>query len=74
MAFKTRTNGCVQWIPRTTESDYVTIKGASTGCWSYVGRLGRGEQGLNSTDIWNLWSKIGCKLGIRHYREIHPVI
>ena len=46
-AFKTRTNGCVQWVPRTTESNYVTIKGANTGCWSYVGRLGIGEQELN---------------------------
>ena len=25
--FKTRTNGCVEWVPRTTESNYVAIKG-----------------------------------------------
>ena len=37
----------MQWVPRTTESNYVVIKGASTGCWSYVGRLGIGEQELN---------------------------
>ncbi|XP_051160819.1 uncharacterized protein LOC127281246 [Leptopilina boulardi] len=31
---------CIQFVPRTTESDYVEIKADSKGCWSYVGKQG----------------------------------
>ena len=34
-------------IPRTTESNYVAITNASTGCWSYIGLLSTGRQELN---------------------------
>ena len=38
--FRSRTGGCVQWIRRTTQSDYVAITGSGSGCYSYVGRIG----------------------------------
>ena len=46
-AFNTRTGGCVKWIPRTSETNYVAITSANTGCWSYVGLISRGRQELN---------------------------
>lgn len=29
---------CIQFVPRTVESDYIEIKADSKGCWSYVGK------------------------------------
>ena len=34
-------------IPRTTETNYVAITSANTGCWSYVGLILNGRQELN---------------------------
>jgi hypothetical protein len=31
-------------VPRTTETDYVNITSTSSGCWSYVGRIGGGQE------------------------------
>ena len=44
--FNTRTGGCVRWVTRTTESDYVAITSSSSGCFAFVGRTG-GRQRLN---------------------------
>ncbi len=38
------TNGCVQWIPRTDETDYVYITSAFSGCFSSVGMVGGAQQ------------------------------
>ena len=45
--FNTRTGGCVKWIPWTSETNYVAITSAMTGCWSYVGLVSTGRQELN---------------------------
>ena len=45
--FNTRTGGCVKWIQRTGETNYVGITSESTGCWSYIGLLSIGRQQLN---------------------------
>ena len=37
----------IKVVQRSSESDYIRITSASDGCWSYVGRLGQGEQQLN---------------------------
>ena len=33
-----RSNTCIRFVPRTTESNFVTIKNNAAGCWSYMGR------------------------------------
>ncbi len=38
------TDGCIQWIPRTNEQDYVYITSAFGGCFSYVGMQGGAQQ------------------------------
>ncbi len=40
------TNGCVRFVERTDEDDYVTITSLPQGCYSYVGRIG-GSQTIN---------------------------
>lgn len=44
--FATRTGGCIQWVARSSQSDYVAITSDNSGCYSYVGRIG-GRQVLN---------------------------
>ena len=44
--FNARTGGCVRWVPRSSESNYVAIINSASGCWSYVGRT-FGRQELN---------------------------
>ena len=47
--FNTRTGGCVTWVTRSSESNYVAIISSASGCWSYVGRtFGRQELNLAS--------------------------
>lgn len=36
---------CIQFVPRTTESDYVNIV-SGKGCWSFIGRT-KGPQDLS---------------------------
>jgi hypothetical protein len=38
------TNGCLRFKPRTTESAYITVRHTTTGCNSYVGRVGTAGQ------------------------------
>ena len=38
--FATETGGCVQWITRTNQRDYVEFTSNDSGCYSYVGRIG----------------------------------
>ncbi|XP_049336093.1 meprin A subunit beta-like [Astyanax mexicanus] len=38
-----RLKGCIDFKPRTTETDYVSVE-AQTGCWSYIGRIGGRQQ------------------------------
>lgn len=38
---------CVRFIPRTTEENYIFIGSSSSGCYSSVGRVGRGAQTIN---------------------------
>ncbi|XP_069830370.1 hatching enzyme 1.2-like [Dendropsophus ebraccatus] len=33
---------CVKFVNRTTEDDYIDISSAG-GCWSYIGKIGRGQ-------------------------------
>uniref|UniRef100_A0A1B0CLR7 Peptidase M12A domain-containing protein n=1 Tax=Lutzomyia longipalpis TaxID=7200 RepID=A0A1B0CLR7_LUTLO len=40
---------CLTFVPRTTENDYVYVTKSSSGCFSYVGRVG-GRQQLNLQD------------------------
>ncbi|KAA0185760.1 hypothetical protein HAZT_HAZT010332 [Hyalella azteca] len=44
--YNTLTNGCIQFVDRNGEADYVRIVYQEEGCWSYVGRLG-GMQEIN---------------------------
>lgn len=37
---------CIQFVPRTTHEDYISIESGSSGCWSSVGRIG-GKQVVN---------------------------
>lgn len=37
---------CIRFVPRTNQTDYVSIVNSSTGCWSSVGRVG-GRQVVN---------------------------
>ncbi|XP_067629209.1 hatching enzyme 1.2 [Eurosta solidaginis] len=37
---------CIRFVPRRSESDYVSIVNAPSGCWSAVGRVG-GKQEVN---------------------------
>lgn len=37
---------CIRFIPRTTETDYISIVRGNSGCWSSVGRVG-GKQEVN---------------------------
>ncbi|MBD4896776.1 hypothetical protein GUF81_14085, partial [Xanthomonas citri pv. citri] len=48
--YSTLTGGCINWVERNGESDYVRFVDAQNdGCWSYVGRLG-GLQEINYPD------------------------
>lgn len=38
--------GCLQWIPRTTETEYIRVVGNEARCASYVGHLGWSQQTL----------------------------
>ena len=53
--FDTRTGGCVKWVERTTETDYVAIKSDDSGCWSYVGQIS-GKQYLNLQSPGCVWT------------------
>ncbi|CAL4114407.1 unnamed protein product, partial [Meganyctiphanes norvegica] len=35
---------CIKFVERTTESDYIYITSSSSGCWSYVGSYGGGQE------------------------------
>lgn len=41
--------GCVKYVPRSGESDYVQFQNANSGCYSSVGRVG-GRQTINLAD------------------------
>lgn len=58
---------CIKFVPRTTESDYLSIVNNPTGCWSYVGRI-RGVQELN------LQSSSGCvSKGVSMHELVHAI-
>ena len=44
--FNSVTGGCIRWVPRSNQSDYVGIQNSASNCWSVVGRNG-GRQPLN---------------------------
>ena len=46
-AFNTRTGGCVKWVPRTNQANYVAITSEMRGCFAYVGLISQGRQQLN---------------------------
>ena len=46
-AFNTRTGGCVKWVARSNEANYVAITGRQEGCFAWVGLLNDGRQELN---------------------------
>ncbi|EDV93001.1 hatching enzyme 1.2 [Drosophila grimshawi] len=37
---------CIRFVPRSSESDYISIVSGNSGCWSSVGRVG-GKQEVN---------------------------
>ncbi|XP_055373694.1 zinc metalloproteinase nas-4-like [Condylostylus longicornis] len=37
---------CIRFIPRTIETDYITIVNGKSGCWSSIGKIG-GRQEIN---------------------------
>uniref|UniRef100_A0A1I8Q5F0 Metalloendopeptidase n=1 Tax=Stomoxys calcitrans TaxID=35570 RepID=A0A1I8Q5F0_STOCA len=37
---------CIRFVPRTSETDYISIVSGNSGCWSSVGRVG-GKQEVN---------------------------
>lgn len=39
-------NTCIRFVPRTKQTDYISLDNQKTGCWSYIGRNG-GQQILN---------------------------
>jgi hypothetical protein len=42
-----KTNGCLRFKPRTTESSYVKIQHTSDGCYSYIGNINQDGQILS---------------------------
>jgi hypothetical protein len=32
---------CIRFVPRSSETDYISIENSNTGCWSSVGRVGK---------------------------------
>ncbi|KAF2352511.1 Peptidase M12A [Trinorchestia longiramus] len=44
--YSTLTNGCINFVDRNGESDYVRFIYLEEGCWSNVGRIG-GQQNIN---------------------------
>merc|ERR1712180_320222 len=38
--YKTLTGGCIEWVPRTNEHDYVHFQSEGSGCYSNVGKIG----------------------------------
>ncbi|CRK94667.1 CLUMA_CG008167, isoform A [Clunio marinus] len=37
---------CIKFVPRTSQTDYLSIESSNTGCWSSVGKIGR-KQSVN---------------------------
>ncbi|KAL7645899.1 UNVERIFIED_CONTAM: hypothetical protein RMT77_002796 [Armadillidium vulgare] len=63
--FENRTNGCVKFIERTTEVDYIYIV-AMKECFSYIGRIG----GAQKVDL-----ATGCKEFMRYiFHELFHVL
>ncbi|XP_017890270.1 zinc metalloproteinase nas-13 [Ceratina calcarata] len=57
-------NTCIRFRPyNKTDIDYITIEGKNSGCWSYVGRLGKGQ-------VVNLQNP-GC---VRHGTVVHELM
>ena len=57
-------NTCIRFRPyKKTDTDYVTIEGKSSGCWSLVGRHDRGQ-------VVNLQNP-GC---VRHGVVVHELL
>ena len=66
LMFDIKTFGCVKWVKRTTQSDYVAITCDEPGCFAYVGRAG-GRQQLNL-------QKTGCfETGIIEHEMLHSL-
>ncbi|XP_057379761.1 hatching enzyme 1.2-like isoform X1 [Daphnia carinata] len=41
---------CIRFVPRTTETNYISIFKSGQGCWSYVGMINNGAQGVSLDD------------------------
>uniref|UniRef100_A0A0N8CA37 Metalloendopeptidase n=1 Tax=Daphnia magna TaxID=35525 RepID=A0A0N8CA37_9CRUS len=41
---------CIRFVPRTTERNYISIFKSGQGCWSYVGLINNGAQGVSLDD------------------------
>ena len=39
--FADKTGGCIQWVARTNQKNYVKFTSSDSGCYSYVGRIGK---------------------------------
>uniref|UniRef100_A0A6E8V5C7 Metalloendopeptidase n=1 Tax=Anopheles coluzzii TaxID=1518534 RepID=A0A6E8V5C7_ANOCL len=59
---------CVRFVPRTTETLYVTIGNGESGCWSYVGRSTR-----NSENQVNLQSPECVDIGTVVHELMHSI-
>ncbi|XP_078360453.1 astacin-like isoform X2 [Oculina patagonica] len=67
-AWTVKTNGCITFKKRTTETAYASFFRGS-GCWSYVGRTGRKQQISLAVGCWRhgtVVHEIGHALGFLH--------
>lgn len=62
--------GCISFVERTTEADYVRVTNSDSGCFSYIGRIG-GAQQLN---LQNYTPGTGCFVnGTVQHEFIHAL-
>lgn len=64
---------CLKFVPYDprVHNDFVRITGRDSGCYSYVGRRGTGEQQLNLQTAGNQGLETGC---FRLYTIVHEFL
>ncbi|KAF4528649.1 hypothetical protein B566_EDAN017226, partial [Ephemera danica] len=54
--------GCMSFVNRTTETDYLVFGNTPTGCWSNLGRQGGAQ-------VINLQSPAGCAITLMRFSQ-----